>query len=227
MTSRTVQMISNGTLTGLSVTETTTNNGICTTTSTESTNSSSPPTSTSTVLPSLSATTMPGHVIASNSISNTTNTTNSAVNGNGGGTSPTSMSVTSAGSPGSTGSSSGIYPSISAAYWLPAPNPTPYMLPGKSLWHDNTTHLEELKLKIESPLDFWVGGRGGRGRVTKRIHTHTLIVCSHEHRNIHDSQTPIRFTTSYIMCSSTLVKSWRRWWFGGAGPHKSYVFCIF
>ena len=23
------------------------------------------------------------------------------------------------------------YPSISAAYWLPAPNPTPYLLPGK------------------------------------------------------------------------------------------------
>lgn len=27
--------------------------------------------------------------------------------------------------------SSKHYPSISAAYWLPAPNPTPYLLPGK------------------------------------------------------------------------------------------------
>lgn len=26
----------------------------------------------------------------------------------------------------------GAYPSISAAYWLPAPNTTPYLLPGKS-----------------------------------------------------------------------------------------------
>lgn len=25
----------------------------------------------------------------------------------------------------------GAYPSISAAYWLPAPNTTPYLLPGK------------------------------------------------------------------------------------------------
>lgn len=38
------------------------------------------------------------------------------------------------GSGGSNSSSSGggtLYPSISAAYWLPAPNPTPYLLPGE------------------------------------------------------------------------------------------------
>lgn len=33
--------------------------------------------------------------------------------------------------PGGQKSSNAAYPSISAAYWLPAPNPTPYMVPGE------------------------------------------------------------------------------------------------
>jgi hypothetical protein len=32
--------------------------------------------------------------------------------------------------PGGTDSAKTHYPSISSAYWLPAPNPTPYIIPG-------------------------------------------------------------------------------------------------
>lgn len=34
---------------------------------------------------------------------------------------------------GSSSSNAAAYPSISAAYWLPAPNTTPYMIPGEQL----------------------------------------------------------------------------------------------
>lgn len=80
------------------------------------------------------AATMPGHVMATSAPSNGTANVGGGGGGGVGGTSPTSMSVTSGSSPnGSTGSNNGtgLYPSISAAYWLPAPNPTPYLLPGE------------------------------------------------------------------------------------------------
>lgn len=86
---------------------------------------------------------MPGHVI------NVTSSAPSSGGGGGGGSDSGSsppVSVTS-GSPnhsttngsssfslnhGIIGSGGGsLYPSISAAYWLPAPNPTPYLLPGE------------------------------------------------------------------------------------------------
>uniref|UniRef100_A0A182VDK7 Uncharacterized protein n=1 Tax=Anopheles merus TaxID=30066 RepID=A0A182VDK7_ANOME len=35
------------------------------------------------------------------------------------------------------------YPSISAAYWLPAPTPTPYQVPGKCEKRANELHADE------------------------------------------------------------------------------------
>lgn len=62
---------------------------------------------------------MPGHITSSSGSTTISSSTISNAHsiGPGGGVGPTT-------------NGGGAYPSISAAYWLPAPNPTPYLLPG-------------------------------------------------------------------------------------------------